>query len=186
MHSDTYPWAQNMHKYTLVCLCTRINVHKHTQRKLTSQRKDRAGGPVEREKGGRGCWWGWWWLKLDPDSGLLAGVAPLHKHMLSFGEVFLQTDWLDRSSFFFFFFHAPTVFQGIRLWLLSAPPPPPTSLQHIPQNTGRHTSSHTGPELYILLLKREGKNCQKSATWKHFTLFYSPQKRKWDQTLRET
>lgn len=90
-------------KYTQVNTCsmcvqmgTYLAAHTNATKK-TFHRNDRAGGIVE----GGGCWWGWWWLKLDPDRALLASVAPLHKHMLSFGEVFLQTDWLDRSFFFF-------------------------------------------------------------------------------------
>lgn len=141
-----------------------IHIHKHmlsthastqctqsTPQTIRSRRYDWALGTVEDKGNGEGrCWWGWWWLQLDPDVGLLTSVAPVHKHMLSFGEVFLQTDWLDRSSFLFFF-QTFTVWRSIRLWLLSGAPIGPSGLLH-------HSTAHPAEtRTNILLLKHQSE-----------------------------
>lgn len=101
IHIHRHAHTQCTHMRTYVHKC--IQIHTKNANCETSHRIDQAGGQVE-ERGGSGergaCWWGWWWLKLDPDRGLLASVDILHKHMLLFGEVFLQTDWLTGQVFF--------------------------------------------------------------------------------------
>lgn len=125
---------------------------------------------------GGSCSWGWW-LKLDPDLGLPASVAPLHKHMLSFDEVFLQTDWLVRS----------TVWQG------RAVPAPAGLLYHGTVHPTKHrqiaTSYGLQDQSYIhpaskSMGAREQPDKNNLLSLIHFMLW--PQKRRRDQTVRET
>lgn len=147
IHSHTYPQArtQNMHEYTHICLYKYVhtnmypNTHKCKLKNIPKERQSWRPGGGEGELRGGVCWWGWWWLKLDPDRGSLASVAPLHKHMLSFGEVFLQTDWLDSS----FFFRLPPCDRALGSDYCQAPQQLPlayfTMVQYIPQNTVQYT-----------------------------------------------
>lgn len=166
-----------------------VHATNSTNYKIQTVRRSFRHGGGERERGGR-CWWGWWWLRLDPDVGLLTSVAPVHEHMLSFGEVFLQTDWLDRSSFLFLF-QTFTVWRSIRLWLLSAAPTGPSGPLH-------HSTAHpTETRTNMLLLKHESKqtvcsvkmihSCEFTLTTKTKEIMYgaeSPAVTCWGNKLR--
>lgn len=153
--------------FTNICFSTHASTQctQPTPQTIRSRRYDWALGTVEEKGNGEGrCWWGWWWLQLDPDVGLLTSVAPVHEHMLSFGEVFLQTDWLDRSSFLFFF-QTFTVWRSIRLWLLSTAPIGPSGLLH-------HSTVHpTETRTNILLLQHESERAN-SMPYKNDSLLW--------------
>lgn len=176
-------------RYTFHTCKYTVHATNSANYKIQTVRRSFRHGGGERERGGR-CWWGWWWLRLDPDVGLLTSVAPVHEHMLSFGEVFLQTDWLDRSSFLFLF-QTFTVWRSIRLWLLSAAPTGPSGPLH-------HSTAHpTETRTNMLLLKHESKqtvcsvkmihSCEFTLTTKTKEIMYgaeSPAVTCWGNKLR--
>lgn len=119
IHSHTYPQThrQHMNKYTYMHVKnTHIGIHKHVPKHTSATlKKIPLQWPSWRHGGGEGNEGEWGFAHEDDDDlnwiqTVVCLLVMLHNHMLSFGEVFLQTDWLDRSSSFSFFlsFHCVT------------------------------------------------------------------------------